>query len=292
MDLPLQDVTALIRAALADPAFTWSLGGFGALATFARDPSEPVSWCDDGRLGLSTERGAIAFDPAGLRPVAYETAFGAAWSHAVALCLPDSAFETATILVTERGRDADAIRRQDRDAVLFDGGLGQRQAVIGLRSADPDVVAAWRGACGMTGRPDSLRHPWAPSHRVVTAGANRIEIFGDGGGPGGPRLFFETRLLHSPRTHAATAPIPTSLVPVAHFHPPHPVEGPEGGFRHDLHEAFRGLLRRWGNPDLVALKHALREGEGLPADAGRHARMVAKVVRAQALALGRGDEPV
>ena len=281
MDATHPDVAALIRDALADPACSWSLGGFGALATFARSPSEPVSWLDDGRLGLSTERGAIAFDPAGLRPVAYETAFGAAWSHAVAFCLPDSELAPATTLVTERGRDGEAVRRQDREAVLFDGGLGLRQAAICLRSADPEVVADWRAARGTSGRLADFERRWVPSHRVVIAGSSRIEIFGDGAGPAGPRLFFETKLLLSARTHAATAPIPAGLVPIAHLYPPHPCEGPDNAFRHDRHEAFQALLRRWGDPDLVALKQALLRGDDRLAGAGRHARMVAKVVAAQ-----------
>ncbi|WP_292503646.1 hypothetical protein [Methylobacterium sp.] len=280
----LRDVTALIQDALADPACSWSLGGFGALATFARSRSEPVSWLDDGRLGLSTGRGAIAFDPAGLRPIAYETAFGAAWSHAVALCLPASDLTPATTIVTERGRDGDAVRCHDREAYLFDGGLGLRQAAFCLRCADPEVAAEWRAACGKAGKPDDLRRSWASSHRIIFAGSSRIEIFGDGADPGGSMLHLDEKLIRSSRTHAATAPIPGGFVPIAHLYPPHPVDEPGAPFRHDRHEAFQALLRRWGHPDLVALKSGLLQGDRPETEVGRHARMVAKVVAAQRLA--------
>ncbi len=82
-------VTTLLREALADPGTAWSLGSFGAIAEFMRDPDEATSPLPDGRMGLSTERGAIALAPSpDLRPVAYETAVATGWNHAVALCLP------------------------------------------------------------------------------------------------------------------------------------------------------------------------------------------------------------
>lgn len=39
-----QGIAALIADGLADPETTWSLGGFGALAEFARSADEPVTW--------------------------------------------------------------------------------------------------------------------------------------------------------------------------------------------------------------------------------------------------------
>ena len=53
-------VTDLLREALADPGTAWSLGSFGAIAEFMRDPDEAVSALPDDRLGMATERGAIA----------------------------------------------------------------------------------------------------------------------------------------------------------------------------------------------------------------------------------------
>jgi hypothetical protein len=67
-------VAALLREALADPGTAWTLGSFGAIAEFMRDPDEGVSGLPDDRMGMATERGAIALTACpDLRPVAYET---------------------------------------------------------------------------------------------------------------------------------------------------------------------------------------------------------------------------
>ncbi|KQP52723.1 hypothetical protein [Methylobacterium sp. Leaf108] len=279
-----RDVADLLATALADPAVTWSLGGFGALATFSRGSCDPVAWLDDGRLGLVTARGGIALVPDRIVPVAYETAFGTAWSHTVALCLPEASCPASPrSRVTECGPDREALRPQDRGAILFDGGLGLRQAAIGLRSDIPAAVAALRLACGEPLALSNLRQSPAPTHRVATSPGGRIEIFCAGDGP---RLFADETVLRAARTHAATAPIPPGLVPFAHLHPPASLDrsGPDPGVHRDRHEAFQALLRRWGVPELVDLKDALARGAPMPAAAGRHARMVAKVVAAQSAA--------
>lgn len=293
MDLEERDVAALIRDALADSAVSWSLGGFGALATFARHPADPVAWIEDGRLGLHTARGGIAFRPGGIRPVAYETAFGRMWSHTIALCRPEDP-KGAPIRagLTELGPDTDAIRPQDRDAILFDAGIGLLQASLCMRSADPPTIAGLRAVCGVPMTTADLLTPILPMHRIALARHGRIEVFDHSSGTSDddtgivPRIFAEGRVLRSRRTHAATAPIPAGLVPFAYLHPPHPCSG-EGARRiiPERHEAFQAILRRWGDPALVALKSALRLGAPLPPGAGRHERMVAKVVAAQSSVL-------
>src|SRR5262245_12513814 len=69
------DVTAVLAAHLDDPAVGWSLGTFGAIAEFSRDPNEPVM-IERTQTGLTavTERGAICLRPvSGLRLVALES---------------------------------------------------------------------------------------------------------------------------------------------------------------------------------------------------------------------------
>ena len=46
-------VAALLREALADPETAWSLGSFGAIAEFMRDPGEAVHPLPDARLGVA-----------------------------------------------------------------------------------------------------------------------------------------------------------------------------------------------------------------------------------------------
>ncbi|WP_407527223.1 DUF6925 family protein [Methylobacterium oryzisoli] len=271
-------VQALLECALADPAVTWTFGGYGAALALRREPGEeavPLA----GRLGWATSRAALAFAP-GLHPVAYETALGARdWSHAVALCVPAAAcVEFAPGAVTACGPDRAALRPQDREAALFDLGLGLRQARVLLRSADPAATAVLRAACG--------REPLAdeglfaallalPCDRVVLAGPHRAEA-----APGGPRLHVLGKLLRLGRTHAATAPIPPGLVPVAHLHPPHPLAG-GAPFDRARHDAFQALLAAWGDPALMALKARALAGED-PVPQTRAGRAALTVARAQA----------
>ena len=287
----LDAVPAFLRDALADPETGWSLGGFGALAEFRRDPEEPVSALADGRLGLATARGAIALrDLPGLRPVAYETAFGRDWSHAVALCLPEAACAMGRRRVlTELGPDAEAARPEDRGGVLFDLGLGLAAADACLRTRDPATLAALRASAGRSvldaDVPVLSRLDTLDAHRLFVARIGRIELFAPPGAGPGPRSFIVPRLLRGGRTHAATASIPAGLVPPAACHPPHPCKDREGrriAYRPERHAAFQALLARWGDPRLLAIKRAVEAGDE-PGAADRQARNALRVAHAQAL---------
>lgn len=288
-------VRAFLKGALGDPGAGWSLGTFGAIAEFMRDPDEACTRSDIG-LGVSTARGAIRFDPApGLVPVAYETALGGGWNHAVALCLPEPACAmSGRRVVTELGPDAAALRAQDRDGILFDLGLGLLQVDVCLRARDPETIAWLRSGVGLA--PFDPANPIGPRlsamspHRVFVARCGRIEVFQpipppDGTSPEGPHTHVVPRLLRAGRTHAATAPIPKGLVPCAHLHPPHPCKDMTGAripFDRARHDAFQDLYAAWGDPRHVALKaRLLTGGEAPPGRLDRHARMVAKVAAAQ-----------
>lgn len=296
------DVAAFLRAALADPEHAWSLGSFGARAEFSRDAGEPFTPLEGGRLGLATARGAIALRPSPeLRPIAYETAFGADWSHAVALCLPEAACALGRRQVlTELGPDAQAARPEDRGAVLFDLGLGLPAVDACLRTRDPASLAALRAGAGRRlpepGNALFARLDTLAGHRVFIARIGRIEVFSEGRG-GGPRSLIAPRLLRTGRTHAATAPIPPGLVPVAACHPAHACKDRAGRpipFRPERHAAFQASLERWGDPHLVGIKRAAEAGL-VPDARGRHARNAVRVAAAQAACLGgarsgRGEE--
>src|SRR6202000_2099337 len=124
---------------------------FGAIAEFHRDEDEPVTLSGD-RLSAVTARGAIRIENAArLRLVAYETISKCmdSWGHGVALCLPrDEARMSGRTSVTELGSDRGALREQDRDAILFDLGIGGTTSEICVRSADPGTIAALRAICG------------------------------------------------------------------------------------------------------------------------------------------------
>ncbi|GJE44903.1 DUF6925 family protein [Methylobacterium soli] len=291
------EIGDLIASALRDCETGWTLGAYGALASFRWTADEPCRPLADGRYGLITPRGGIGLRPRqDLVPFAYETAFGADWSHAVALCLPGVACAApGRNAVTEIGRDRQALCAEDRDAVLFDLGFGLGQAEIGLRARGPKVLAFLRQACG--GSAPSLDDPRLASEIpadltwIVSGPLGRIEIpAGVSTDPLALRLFLVPRMLRLRRSHPATAPIPAGLVPVAHFLPPHPARRASGeaiAFDAARHAAFEALLARWGDPRLVAAKrHALGFGPppDLPAD--RWTRGAERVGRAQAAYLG------
>lgn len=287
-------VADLLRGALEDPETGWTLGSFGALALFQRARGEEALPVGDGRLGWVTPRGAIALAPqAGLRPLAYETAFSGGWNHAVALCLPaGSCAMTGRRVLTELGPDAQAGRDGDRAAILFDLGLGLRAVDACIRTADPDLLAVLRAACGETPFGDGNRLleriAAASPHRVFITRIGRIEVFApipgsQDGSPAGPRTHLLPGILRAGRTHAATTPIPPSFVPCGALLPPHPCKDATGRpmpFSRARHEAFQRLLEAWGDPVLLAAKRAAEAGEVPPPGPGFHGRYLRAARRA------------
>ncbi|TXM70785.1 hypothetical protein FV226_16605 [Methylobacterium sp. WL12] len=294
-------VVALLREALADPGTAWSLGSFGAIAEFMRDPDEPVLALPDDRLGLATARGAIALTPSSdLRPIAYESAVASGWNHAVALCLPEA---TCTMnrrtVVTELGPDRNAARVEDRDGILFDLGLGLLAVDACVRVRDPEAVERLRAGVGMPlfdhANPIGPHLVAMSPHRVFLARVGRVEVYapipGSGGtSPEGPHTHVLPKLLRSGRTHAATTPIPAGWVPCAGLHPAHPYKDMMGErivFDAGRYEAFQEMLDHWGDPELVAIKHGGPEAPGGTVST-RHAQGARRVAEAQARYL-RGE---
>ena len=287
-------VTTLLREALADPGTAWSLGSFGAIAEFMRDPGEAFEPLSDGRLGLATERGAVALTPIpGLRPVAYETAIGSGWNHAVALCLPEAdCAMSGRGVVTELGPDRAAARSGDRDAILFDLGLGLRAVDVCVRATDPEALACLRAGAGRPlfepGNPIGPALVAMGPHRVFVARIGRVEVFApippaDGASPEGPHTHVLPKLLKAGRTHAATTPIPDGFVPCGAIHPAHPYKDMTGRripFLHGRHEAFQRLLDTWGDPELVAAKRAAEAGRDPETGSGARDRFVQGARRA------------
>jgi hypothetical protein len=254
---------------MANAETQWSLGTFGAIAEFMRDPDEPVT-LSRGKTFLSaiTHRGGIRIEPlADMRLFAFETTTRASWSHRVALCLSEdrSAMSRRTLL-TEIGPDTGALRKEDREAILFDLGVDGLQADLHVRVSDADAAAQLRAH---SGRP--LMEPGNPAmgvilatnpHRVFVSRLGRIEVFqpippAHGKSPQGPHTHVLPNLLHRRRTHAATEQIPDGWVPCAHLYPAHPARDARGRgrpFDPARHDAFQDMLRRFGDPKLVELK--------------------------------------
>ncbi|HKS64426.1 MAG TPA: hypothetical protein VJT13_22175 [Xanthobacteraceae bacterium] len=271
----------LIADQLADPEAQWSLGTFGAIAEFMRDAGEPAQLVrEDPTAAVVTPRGGIRLQALpGLKPVAFETVTTQSWSQRVAFCLPqrESAMSRRTVL-TELGPDAQALRGEDRAAVLFDLGLGALQVDCCIRTADAALAKGLRAHAGRSlfeqGNPAMGLILQQSPHRVFVTRAGRAEVFQaipglDGKAPEGPHTHVLPKLLAHGRTHAATEPIPKGWVSCAHLYPAHPLRDGNGRahpFDARRYGAFQRLLARHGDSEHVQLKRnvtkALNAGAG------------------------------
>lgn len=227
-----------MRAHARDPGCGFSLGIFGAIAEFMRDPDEPVDMGETGdALSLVTPRGGLLVRRhAEARLVDYETPSRHPGRRvfARALCLPLAAAALAGRgVLAEIGPDRDALRAADREAILFDLGIGLSTTEACIRTDAPELVALLRAGEGrwpfeVPGlMPALVAHG---PHRVFVSALGRIEVFSpipppDGASPEGPHTHVLPKLLAHRRLHAATVPIPEGLAPCLGVHPAGPEEG-------------------------------------------------------------------
>src|SRR3954462_4489776 len=259
----------LITEQLADPEAQWSLGTFGAIAEFMRDADEPADILhSEISYAVVTPRGGIRLlaHPE-LRPITFETVTTQAWSQRVAFCLPEKASAMSQrSALTELGPDHEALRAEDRGAVLFDLGLGALQVDCCIRTADRELAQGLRTHAGR-----SLFEPGNPAmglilahspHRVFITRAGRAEVYQaipppGGKAPEGPHTHVLPKLLAHRRTHAATEPIPRGFVSCAHLYRAHPLRDGYGRARQfdaARYSAFQRLLSRPGDLQHVAPK--------------------------------------
>ena len=299
-------IIALLRRGIADPDTQWSLGTFGAIAEFSRDEDEPaqVAMAAD-VLSAITDRGGMALrlDPA-IQPFASESLTKADWNQRIALCLPEGACAmNRRGVLTELGADAQALRAEDRDSILFDLGLGALQADFCVRIDDADIAGDLRRHAGRPvfepGNPAMGIILQANPHRVFVSKLGRIEVYQpipppSGKSPDGPHTHVLPKLLRHRRTHAATEPIPPGFVPCGHFYPAHPAKDALGEVRpYDAgsHDAFQALMRMFGDPATVAIKQRVRDAvrAGQPSaefSGDRHGRTSIRVALRQMRAAG------
>lgn len=250
-------ITDLVTRHLADPQASWAIGTFGAIAEFHRDADEPVALSAHGAV---TIRGGIRLRLGdAVRAVAWECpSSGDSWTHGVALCLPrnEGTMSARTVMV-ELGPDAEALREDERDAILFDLGIGAPHCDICIRTANPEILRVLRAAAGrpllQTELFDEL--PGTSPTRVFLSRLGRVEVCtpipkSEGRTPDGPHTHVLRNLLRRRRTHSANVPLPDLVVPCAEMFPAnaiHDAHGRRQRFDVAKHEAFQTLLAEHGD---------------------------------------------
>jgi hypothetical protein len=266
----MNDALELISEHLASPASGWSIGTYGVLAEFAREPAEP---CDRDRLQVVTERGALRIEPNPATAArAYEvlSAQPALWHHGVLFSLPERASAMpARRAITGLGPDRNAIRPEDRGAALFDLGLGSPAFSFCVRTSNPALAAIlWRAegtALLATGRELAGALVAASPHRVAFSRLARIEVYQpiapEGGAtPTGPHTHLLPRLLRPLQSHSANIRLPAGAVPGLTLYPPHPAKDEAGmpkPFSGEEHGAFQAVFGRFADPEARAAKDAV-----------------------------------
>ena len=297
----------LLQREISNPDTQWSLGTFGAIAEFARDPDEPVRLTQsDDAVAAVTPRGGIALKPhASSRPFASESVTRSGWNQRIALCLPsnDCAMNGRNTLM-EIGADHEALRPEDRDSILFDLGLGALQADFCVRIADRDLTVRLRELTGRAvfahDNPAMGMILAANPHRVFISRLGRIEVYQpipppSGKSPEGPHTHVLPKLLKSGRTHPATEPVPDGWIPCAHIYPPHPARdglGEARPFDATRHQSFQRIMAACGDPGIRGLKRRVVDAvlAGEPPSAvtsDRHGRAGIRIALRQMKAEGR-----
>jgi hypothetical protein len=282
----MTDIATLLDAMIADPRHGWSIGTFGAIGEFARDDDEPAAIARDAdTLTIVTARGGLRAkaDP-DLQVIAYDTlsSDGETWGQSVAFCLPTPA-DLAQGRVQALGVDPEALRPEDRDARLYDLGVGLGLVRFCLRTRDADLIAALDAIEGQAlfDNPAVMPHVLrAQPNRILLSPAGRVEVYSHiplpgGDSPEGPHTHLLPQMLKARRTHAANTPIPAGLQPVLMLHPRSPWRDGLGrrtdGFDEGLDTLFQAMLAEYGLKEDRSIRTEVEQAvtTGLTPDAFR-----------------------
>lgn len=222
-------LSGLIAAHLGLASTSWSIGMLGAVAEFFRAQDETHT--TDNATCVVTARGAIGISVTGATRAVACPADGGEPSS-IALCLPaaDCTMHGRSV-ITEAGPDHGALRDRDRDAILFDLGLGSPYFDFYIRTADPAAIKSLRKGIGLSlfdarhslPRDILAMHP----HRVFVSRLGRIEVYqriASAGEttPEGPHTHLLPELLKTDRVHSENVPIPPGWIPCVYLYLGHP----------------------------------------------------------------------
>ncbi len=276
------DAVALVHQHMRTATTGWSIGSFGVIAEFHRDADEvaEVVLRDTGGT-VVTGKGAIRIDlkeDATVFPYETPSRNRNRWNQGVNICLPDdeAGHMAGRVGLTEIGPDNDAVRKEDRGAVLFDLGLRLPHVDACVRTRDPDLIKTLRahgGADMLSFEGPAMTAVIAKSpHRVFLSRLGRVEVYqyipSQANGlptPHGPHIHLLPRLAAHQRTHAANVPLPEGWLPCLSMYPANPLSDGLGNtrpFDPDAHDAFQDIVLRFAHADYLHLKRRVIEAVG------------------------------
>lgn len=249
----MTNIFELLSKHLQNPQTSWSMGSYGAVAEFFQESGEATESGRSGDLIRITPRGGIRIERReDVAFCAFENTGhdGETTQQHIALCLPvESSRMSVNDVLTEIGPDTEAVKEDDRDAVLFDLGVssigsGCFQLDFCVRTDNPDLIGFCRQHCGSSifehRSPVFPRLLDAQPHRVVITRLGRIEVYQaigrehtDNKTPEGPHTHLLPELLRLNRTHSANTPIKDGWAPCAFLYPDSPVLADAGEAHRD-----------------------------------------------------------
>ncbi len=295
---------AILSRYLKDPATSWSLGTFGAIAEFHRNAGETVRFDEgEGWISAVTDRGGIRIhDHAEIRLIPYETIskIPSAWSQGVMVCLPDKiASLNSRAGVTDLADDNDALL-DGVGEIGFDLGFGLPHIDVCVRTNNSTLITALRTTQGTSfldlppATVAAIKR--ADPTRVFCSRLGRIEVaqeIPESGGitPLGPHTHVLPALLGRGREQAANIPVPEGWSIALAFYPPHPLRTGDGSlkdFDRAAFDDFQQLIDHHA-PTLLAdakrlawqLLDAKAEPDAAAVPSSRHARTAFRVALRQ-----------
>ncbi len=224
------DIRDFVARTLREASGTWALGVVGAVGEFTSDPSEPLELrLRDDRIEALTPRAALRLDVAAkVRAFAFEDDRSAARPKII-LALHKAFVKAAPETALARlGPDAAAIRKEDREALLYDLGLGRRAARFCVRIGAGALADRLDEAVGHA-FPAHLRAIGAPllaesPVRVIETPLGRLEVDAEipppgGRSPDGPHTHLLLDHLALDRELPAGMETPEDYVPGAVYYP-------------------------------------------------------------------------
>lgn len=298
----MTELRDLLERLIEDPAASWAVGSYGAIAEFHWDAGEarrPLS-----PLGVATARGALRIAPEGpVAPLAWEApaAHGAPWVQGLAFCLPAQE--------ARMGGRRTLTRLEDREeGALFDIGVGAPH-VDACVLAPPELARALSEACGRSiwdaDSPALALLKEAAPPRLFRSRIAEVRVDQRIGSrarkepnPEGPHTHVLRDLVARGLAFDEAIPVPPGSVPALYCYPAHAARDGLGRprlFDAAAYDAFQGLLERYGPAGFLARKRAYfahAEGRGpLPEPSDRAvARVALAQLEARGLAAGRASE--